>query len=152
MRNPNKDDGSGTPTLHWSGMREPQPVPLYLREVLGVSPPVQAQPQAQSPVEILPVVVVTEELSEQTKPLLDKILASIRLTKWQHQETNQEPTPAMHRLLFSGDRCERRVVGNEVQWHMPRLTQMLGDGPEVTVHKRAVWSLLQEFSREIKTQ
>lgn len=126
-----------------------EPISIYLREVLGASTP------TADPVSVAsraPVVVVTEELTEFTKTLLSKILSSIRLENWQHQELNREPIPAMHRLLFSGDGCRRSEKDGEVHWNLPSLTQMLGEGPEVTNAKRSAWAMLQEFSREFKTR
>ena len=121
---------------------------LYVNEVLGaVAPPV-----SQPIVDVAPVVVETEELTEFTKALLSKILTSIQLQHWRHQDLNREPIPALHRLLFSGDGCSRSVVGDEVRWTMPSLSQMLGDGPEVAAKKRAVWGLLKDFARELKAQ
>ncbi len=120
---------------------------LYIREVLGTDVP-HPEPVA----DLAPLVVVTEELTEFTRSLLNKILASVGLTHWRHQTLEQEPIPTLHRLSFSGGSPGRQLVGDEVHWTMPRLSEMLGEGPEVTANKRAVWNLLQTFQREFKIQ
>lgn len=121
---------------------------LYIREVLGAEVP-RPEPVA----DLAPVIVVTEELTEFTRNLLNKILSSISLAHWRHQTLEQEPVPAVHRLIFGSDGTPgRKVVGQEVHWVMPKLSEMLGEGPEVTAHKRAVWNLLQGFQREFKVQ
>lgn len=126
------------------------PLSLYISEVLGPSIPVQ---EVVPPiVDVAPVVVETEELTEFTRSLLHKILASVQLKDWRQQFLGDEPIPSHHRLRFSGDSCSRTVNGDEVRWTMPSLSQMLGDGPEVNTHKRAVWSLLKDFQKELGRQ
>lgn len=117
---------------------------LYIKEVLGTETP---RPVAVE--DIAAVVVVTEELTEFSRNLLNKILASIGLTHWRHQTLNQPPIPARHRLLFSGQTPGRVEQGEKVSWNMPLLSEMLGDGPEVAQNKRVVWNLLQNFKREL---
>ncbi len=118
---------------------------LYIRDVLGTE-----IPRPEPVIDVAPILVVSEELTEFSRDLLHKILGSVGLAHWRHQTLTQNPIRASHRLVFSGGATGRNVVGEEVHWILPRLQDMLGEGADVTANKRAAWGLLQIFKQEVQ--
>lgn len=116
----------------------------YMDEVLGVRP---GPTDGPVPASVLPLIVECEEVTEFTKALLHKIMASVGIPAWAQILVNEEAPQAKHRLQFVGlgGRAEK---DGQVEWRLPTLTEMLGDGPEVAQKKKAAWSLLKDFQVE----
>lgn len=113
----------------------------YMDEVLGVKP----GPTVGTPV--LPLIVECEEVTEFTRMLLHKIMASVGISSWSQIQVNEDAPQARHRLRFIGIGGRSEMEG-QVEWRLPTLTEMLGDGPEVAQKKKAAWSLLKDFQTE----
>lgn len=116
----------------------------YMEEVLGVKPgPI---PMSQEPA-LLPLIVECEEVTEFTRVLLHKIMASVGQKSWAQILIDEDSPGARHRLRFVGlgGRIEK---DSQVEWLLPTLSEMLGDGPEVAQKKKAAWSLLKDFQTE----
>lgn len=119
----------------------------YLTEVLGVS--VAMLPRARNAgADVAPpeVLVLTEALNSEETALLKKILGSISLDAYLHIQCDAgaipQLPPAKHTLAF--------LNGNESQgwWHLPRISEMMGNGTEVSARKREAWNKLQQFAGE----
>lgn len=112
----------------------------YLEEVLGLH--VFPRP-AVAPARV-PVAVECEELTEFTRVLLAKVMGSIGLKSW-----GDGAAAAFHRVCFDGGHG-REELGGTVLWHLPTLSDMLGEGPEITARKKTAWHLLQQLNRELE--
>lgn len=119
---------------------------IYQREVLGLksfrAPPASVNPDIKA----LPLVVECEDLTDDTRSLLHKILGSVGLKNWA-QIRIDEPVeaPVEFWLKFSGVAPYGKAGSI---WSLPTLTEMSGSDEKVQLAKKACWAVLQNFKRE----
>ena len=120
----------------------------YLKEVLGVEPPLKdlvvSAPQ---------VLVFTHELSEEEQILFGKILAAAGLKEAPVQVVSQIPQDiesAQNFVVFSDTQETGLRQLNGVMWcWLPSIASMLGASPEVAARKKEAWELLKKFTAEM---
>lgn len=115
----------------------------YCEEVLGLTLPNNYGAAS----ELATVAVECEPLTEATRALLDKILATVHLKDCPQFDIGSDAIPSVHRLRFAGLGGRTEESGT-VHWHLPRLSEMTGAGPEVTELKKSAWNLLRQFMQE----
>ena len=128
---------------------------IYLNEVLGVSP----ANFRTTPVVLNRTVVLTPKLTDAERKLMEKILASVQLTDFDHVVLDGEEGRAEAGVSSANDSVilnfgtqdtsGRRSAGVSRIWDLPSLASMIGQGPKVTDAKKTAWALLQQFRSEI---
>lgn len=119
-----------------------------MEEVLGLKTGPMAPAEAPEDAPI-PLIVECEEVTEFTRPLLHTIMASVGVRQWAQIRLEEAAPKARHRIRFNGASGRRDQAG-QVEWSLPRLSDMLGEGPDVAQRKKAAWTLLKEFQNEFK--
>ncbi len=122
-----------------------EPQRQYIEEVLGVA---LGKLSAAEVEEAVPEVLVwTASLSAEQLALLQKILASAKITDFIHVQGEFPPERprAKQVLMFSGQ-ASRSEVGPSIHWHLPRIDEMIGSDASVQARKKITWALLQKFS------
>ncbi len=117
---------------------------LYLEDVLGASVNYFRATADDS------ILVLTPRLNNEEKALLNKILTSVKLTAYRHEQTadiSAHDTANSNVLaFFGGNSRESRPSG--IWWSLPTLNEMIGNSPAVAEKKKSAWAMLQQFAKE----
>lgn len=98
-----------------------------------------------------PVLVLCAPLTEETRGLLNRILASVRLPascRFEILERLDAPTDGHRHVICFRSGEGRRATERQIWWDLPELSRMLGPTADVAVVKRAAWATLQQFQKE----
>jgi len=130
----------------------------YIEEVLGINHFGANIAAAGAPAQDLahhPILVLTPPLNEEQKALLSKILGSIKLQNFAHQELPTvevgrlpEGISAQYILAFTDGTLGRAEVGDGIWWVLPSIESMMGANADVVTRKKEAWNWLQQFAKE----
>jgi hypothetical protein len=129
---------------------------LYIEDVLGTTaaayrraPAAHESVEPALPTEVSTIVVLTPEIGDEARTLLGKILASIKLAEFTHVEGDRV-VEAAHVLHFGDGAIQgRSTTMSGTCWGFHALERLIGETDEVRARKREVWTLLQQFAREV---